>query len=510
MRAVSSPPSHIANRYRLVDTLGRGGMGEVWRAYDERLNRHCAIKVLRQTQDAATVERFSREARTLASIRHPGVVIVYDYGVDNDRPYLVMELLPGPSLAELLKADGPLPIEAVRRYGAQAAAALHAVHEAGVVHRDIKPANLVIDSSGNCRLVDFGIALGSVADHTLTEHGAIIGSAAYLAPEQAVGGRADMRSDLYGFGCLLMTLLTGRPPFDDDSPVEILGRHLNDAPPRPSDRRADVPADLDALVMQLLAKQPEHRPASADEVATRLGGGTGGRTLPGPVPMVPRGTQTQPRPVYVEAGGGTAAMPAHGHGAQRSGGGKPVLVVLAALALLAAGGVAWALSQEADDSDGTQIPFVPDASPTPTPAPTPTPTPLASPSAVPTIGPPPEPNPLATPIPTPTPAPTPTPTPLIVLPTPVAPPTAELNDLQAAIEAAGYMGETADAAKTDLLNRMAAIRSDAEDGRRGAATNKLDNLVTKVGEFEGAGTLNPEDAQSIRDRAAALRAKLVS
>jgi eukaryotic-like serine/threonine-protein kinase len=131
MRAVSSPPSHIANRYRFVDTLGRGGMGEVWRAYDERLNRHCAIKVLRQTQDAATVERFSREARTLASIRHPGVVIVYDYGVDNDRPYLVMELLPGPSLAELLRADGPLPIEAVRRYGAQAAAALHAVHEAG-------------------------------------------------------------------------------------------------------------------------------------------------------------------------------------------------------------------------------------------------------------------------------------------------------------------------------------------------------------------------------------------
>ena len=413
MRPVSSPPSHIANRYRFVDTLGRGGMGEVWRAFDERLNRHCAVKVLRQTTDGATVERFSREARTLASIRHPGVVIVYDYGVDNDRPYLVMELLPGPSLAELLKTAGPLSIEAVRQYGSQAASALHAVHEAGVVHRDIKPANLVIDSSGSCRLVDFGIALGSVADHTLTEHGAIIGSAAYLAPEQAVGGRADMRSDLYGFGCLLMTLLSGRPPFDDDSPVEILGRHLNDAPPRPSDRRPDVPPDLDDLVMQLLAKAPEHRPASAAEVAERLGGATGTRRLPGPVPMPPRGTQ--PTPVYTSAAGGTTATMAT-HGAPRGGGARPALIALGVLLLLGAGAAGWALTQESDDAPGTQVPFVADT-PTPSPSPTPVATVTVPPSATP-IGPAPTPNPLATPAPTPTPKPTPTP--LIVLPTPPA------------------------------------------------------------------------------------------
>ncbi|GAA0611281.1 hypothetical protein GCM10009547_11660 [Sporichthya brevicatena] len=413
---MSTPPSHIANRYRFVETLGRGGMGEVWKAFDERLNRFCAIKVLRQTQDAATVERFSREARTLASIRHPGVVIVYDYGVDNDRPYLVMELLPGPSLAELLRADGPLPIESVRRYGTQAASALQAVHDAGVVHRDIKPANLVIDSSGNCRLVDFGIALGSVADHTLTEHGAIIGSAAYLAPEQATGGRADTRSDLYGFGCLLMTLLTGRPPFDDDSPVEILTRHLNDAPARPSDRRPEVPPDLDDLVMQLLSKQPELRPASAAEVADRLGGATGTRPLPGPVPLPPRGGYAPPPPIYAEAGP-TAAMPVYSHAAERNRV-KPLLIVLAVVALLAAGGVGWAVMQESDDSPGTRIPFVPD---TPTPTPSPTPEATIEPSTTPTLGPPPTPNPLTTPEPTPT--PTPTPAPIIVLPTPTPDPT---------------------------------------------------------------------------------------
>ena len=190
----------------------------------------------------------------MASLRHPGVVTVYDYGVEDGRPYLVMELLPGPSLAQLLTEGGPLPVELVRRYGEQAAAALQAVHDAAVVHRDIKPANLVLDNTGAVRLVDFGIALGATLEAGLTEHGAIVGSAAYLAPEQATGGRANARSDLYSFGCLLMSLLTGKPPFVDDAPVDVLGKHLSDAPPRPSSRRAEVPGDLDLLVLDLLAQ----------------------------------------------------------------------------------------------------------------------------------------------------------------------------------------------------------------------------------------------------------------
>ncbi len=516
-----APASFFANRYRLIETLGRGGMGEVWRAQDERLNRQCAIKVLRQMQDGATVERFSREARTLASLRHPGVVTVYDYGVDADRPYLVMELLPGPSLAELLRAQGPLPFESVRLYGSQAAAALQAVHDAGVVHRDIKPANLVVDAGGAIRLVDFGIALGSSLDHTLTEHGAIIGSAAYLAPEQAIGGRADARSDLYGFGCLLMTLLTGKPPFDDDSPVEILGRHLNDAPARPSDRRPDTPADIDQLVIDLLAKEPGNRPASAAEVAARLAGGTAPRRGPGPVPMPPRagvpaaaGYAAARYPTHEGAGGPTATMstrsqPAHRNG--EGGGARPWLIAVGVLFLLGAGGAAWALSQS-DDGAGTQIPFVPERTPSATPSapPAQAPTVTATPPA--TFSPPlPPPTPLAPP-----PGRTPTPTtkpPIITIPPVFTPapkpvPTAELNALAAAVENATI----ADAAvQDDLRARVLAIRADAEANRRSAALALTNDFIAKVGELEGSeapANLDPETAANLRAAAQNLKAKL--
>jgi serine/threonine-protein kinase len=355
---VSETPARLADRYRLTETLGRGGMGEVWRAYDERLNRYCAIKVLRQMEDAPSAERFSREARTLASLRHPGVVTVYDYGVDAGRPYLVMELLPGPSLAELLRDRGPLEIDAVRRYGAQAASALQAVHDAAVVHRDIKPANLVLDTTGAVRLVDFGIALGSTFESTLTEYGAIIGSAAYLAPEQATGGRASARSDLYGFGCMLTTLLTGRPPFPDDSPVETLGRHLSEAPQRPSARRPEVPADLDSLVLDLLAKEPTDRPTNAAEVARRLSGGRPTKTGPGPVPMPMRtfggiGPAADGANGRGDLSGTTATLPppppAVSHASRGAAGGRRILVAgLALVTVLALAVAGWALTRSDD------------------------------------------------------------------------------------------------------------------------------------------------------------------
>ncbi|HEX3826188.1 MAG TPA: serine/threonine-protein kinase [Sporichthyaceae bacterium] len=370
-------PARLADRYRLTETLGRGGMGEVWRAYDERLNRYCAIKVLRQMEDVPSAERFSREARTLASLRHPGVVTVYDYGVDAGRPYLVMELLPGPSLAELLRDQGPLEIDAVRRYGAQAAAALQAVHDAAVVHRDIKPANLVLDTTGAVRLVDFGIALGSTFESTLTEYGAIIGSAAYLAPEQATGGRASARSDLYGFGCMLTTLLTGRPPFPDDSPVETLGRHLSEAPERPSVRRPEVPADLDSLVLDLLAKEPTDRPANAAEVARRLGGGRPARTGPGPVPMPMRtfggiGPAAEGPNGRGDLSGTTATLtpppPPVSHASRGTPGGARVLVaVLAVLTVLALAVAGWALTRS--DNGTAPAPTLPVPTQSASPAP---------------------------------------------------------------------------------------------------------------------------------------------
>lgn len=378
MITVPESSSRFAERYRLTESLGKGGMGEVWRAYDERLNRYCAIKVLRQMEDPATAERFSREARTLASLRHPGVVTVYDYGVDGGRPYLVMELLPGPSLAELLRSSGPLEIDTVRRYGAQTASALQAVHDAGVVHRDLKPANVVLDNTSSARLVDFGIALGATFEATLTEHGAIIGSAAYLAPEQATGGRANARSDLYSFGCLLMTLLTGKPPFTDDSPVDILGKHLSETPPLSSSRRPEVPADLDALVAELLAKRPEDRPANCAEVARRLVGGTSARPSPGPVPMPTRtfGGAAPPPGATNGRSGATAQLPPPPPPPSHAADTRAKRVALAALAVvvaLALGGAAWALTRS-HDSGPTPVPVPPVPSPTITPTETPEPT----------------------------------------------------------------------------------------------------------------------------------------
>ncbi len=437
MISVSDTPSRLADRYRLTETLGRGGMGEVWRAYDERLNRYCAVKVLRQTNDPGTVERFSREARTLASLRHPGVVTVYDYGVDDARPYLVMELLPGPSLAQLLTESGPLPIELVRRYGAQSANALQAVHDAAVVHRDIKPANLVLDNTGAVRLVDFGIALGSTLEAGLTEHGAIVGSAAYLAPEQATGGRANARSDLYSFGCLLTSLLTGKPPFVDDAPVEVLGKHLNDAPPRPSSRRAEIPGDLDLLVLDLLAKDPADRPHNAAEIARRLSGGKAARPGPGPVPMPVRtfGGLTPPPTGDGPDISATSILPPppppSTHGAPRRR--TALIAALVVAALLAAGAAAFAMSRSGGDEPATPpVLPVPSVTPTPTPSATPTESPSAAPTATgaPITPPPLKPLPTRTPTPTPTPVDpcllifcpppaTPTPTPTVTpAPTP--------------------------------------------------------------------------------------------
>ncbi|MGQ0846930.1 MAG: serine/threonine-protein kinase [Sporichthyaceae bacterium] len=419
---MSDTPSRLADRYRLTETLGRGGMGEVWRAYDERLNRYCAVKVLRQTNDAGTIERFSREARTLASLRHPGVVTVYDYGVEDGRPYLVMELLPGPSLAQMLADGGPLSIELVRRYGAQVASALQAVHDAAVVHRDIKPANLVLDNTGAVRLVDFGIALGSTLEAGLTEHGAIVGSAAYLAPEQATGGRANSRSDLYSFGCLLTSLLTGKPPFVDDAPVEVLGKHLSEAPPRPSSRRAEIPGDLDLLVLELLAKDPADRPRDAAEIARRLSQAKTTRTGPGPVPMPVRtfGGLTPPQEGSPDISATSILPPPPppaGHGAPRRR--TAVVAAIAAVAVVALAAVAFAVvNSGGEDPAPPPVLPVPSATPTATPTPTATETSTPTPTLAPTATAPGLTPPPLVPLPTRTPTPTPTPTsnPCLILP----------------------------------------------------------------------------------------------
>ncbi|ROR67406.1 serine/threonine-protein kinase [Agrococcus jenensis] len=267
------PGSVLAMRYELVRPLGRGGMGQVWLAVDRVLGREVAIKTIDVdgTGDATVAERFQREGQAAASLMHEHVVTVFDSGADAGIAFLVMQLLPGPTVADLLRHGEPLPLAQAVTIAEQTAAALAAIHSIGIVHRDIKPANLVFDGSGRLKVVDFGIA--SVADAPaaqLTTASTILGSAAYMAPEQAEGGRATPATDLYALGCVLTTLVTGAAPFTGEHPLALLQQHVAAPAPRLAARRPEVPAALDELVDRLLAKAPEARGDDAARVRDEL------------------------------------------------------------------------------------------------------------------------------------------------------------------------------------------------------------------------------------------------
>src|ERR671917_962279 len=219
----------LAGRYRLDRRIGSGGMGQVWAAHDTVLGRDVAVKVQQfdPQGDRAAFERFVREARTAAGLQHPNVVTIFDSGTDGDIAFLVMELLPGPTLTGYLAQHGLLAEQEAVALAAQIASGLAAAHGAGVVHRDIKPANLMFDARGTIKIVDFGIArLTATTSTKLTALNAIIGSPPYLSPEQFEGRPADERSDLYALGCVLTTMLTGRPPFDGEHPLAYAHQHV--------------------------------------------------------------------------------------------------------------------------------------------------------------------------------------------------------------------------------------------------------------------------------------------
>jgi serine/threonine-protein kinase len=242
----------------------------VWRAVDDTLARDVAIKVvdLAASPEPAAARRFERELWATARIADANVVAVFDGGFDGDRAYLVMELLAGPSLAGLVTARGPLSVDDALRYAEQACAGLAAAHDAGIVHRDLKPANLVLAEDSTVKIVDFGIArlLGSPASQTLTDltaTGTVLGTTAFLAPEQATGGWVDARTDLYALGCVLFFVLTGAPPYQADSAVAVAAQHVHAPVPSVRQARPDVTPTLDGLVRDLLAKDPGHRPQRA-------------------------------------------------------------------------------------------------------------------------------------------------------------------------------------------------------------------------------------------------------
>jgi serine/threonine-protein kinase len=257
-------------RYRIVRKLGMGGMANVYLAEDEVLGRRVAIKILndRHAGDDQFVERFRREAKNAASLSHPNIVSIYDRGEAEGTYYIAMEYLDGRSLKELIVARGPAPIHLAVDYARQILAALRFAHRHGIVHRDIKPHNVLVDGEGRLKVTDFGIARAGASQ--MTEAGSIIGTAQYLSPEQAKGASVDQTSDLYSVGVVLYELLTGVVPFSGDTPVEIAMKHLSTVPEPPSAKRADVPRDLDMVVMRALAKDPSERYQSAEEMDADL------------------------------------------------------------------------------------------------------------------------------------------------------------------------------------------------------------------------------------------------
>lgn len=260
----------LGGRYELVAFVGRGGMGEVWEGRDRVIARRVAVKLLpHDRRDASGAEMFFREARTAGGLNHAGVVTIFDLGQDPDDGtlYLVMEFLAGQDLNTVLREDGLLQVHAAVDWAAQAADALRAAHTAGIVHRDLKPANLMLTQDDRIKVLDFGIARYMAATHHSSK---VIGTLAYMAPERFAALPADPRSDLYSLGCVLHELLTGSTPFQASEAVAMMTAHLNTTPEPPSRTRPDIPAALDDLVMALLAKDPDHRPASAIEVCHRL------------------------------------------------------------------------------------------------------------------------------------------------------------------------------------------------------------------------------------------------
>jgi serine/threonine-protein kinase len=354
----------IDNRYALLETLGEGGMARVYLAHDNVLDRDVALKALREqyADDEEFVERFRREAKSAAALNHPSIVQVYDQGrAEDDTYYMAMEYVPGGTLKDRIKTEGPLnPGEAVG-IASRVAEALDVAHGRGIVHRDIKPQNVLLTASGEPKVADFGIARAA-SSKTITETNLVMGTSAYMSPEQVRGERAGPASDLYSLGVVLYEMLTGEQPYRADDPIATAMKHLDEPPRHPRDANPAVPQELDALVVKLLAKRPGDRYASAAILAEDLR-----RVRDGLPPLAAGqgvGTTAQlagdPERTHTAQ---TVVAPARTPGAR--GRRRKLLPLIAALLVGVAllGGIAWALSQgplgqNASGADRVEVPGV--------------------------------------------------------------------------------------------------------------------------------------------------------
>ncbi|HSJ56358.1 MAG TPA: protein kinase, partial [Anaerolineae bacterium] len=262
--ATDSLEGQNLGKYRVLEPLGRGGMARVYRAYHPQLDRYVAIKVLRSdlVEEAEFLARFRREARAVASLRHPNIVQVFDFDAREDIYYMVMELLEGDTLHRRLDdyraREERMPAGEALRIVLDVLEGLEYAHSEGMIHRDVKPANILLTRKGEAVLTDFGIAqIVGGTRHTVS--GALMGTLSYMAPEQAMEGQCDVRSDIYSLGIVLYEMLTGEPPFDAETPLAILLKHVNDPLPLPRSRVPDLPEPVERVVLKALAKRRQDR-----------------------------------------------------------------------------------------------------------------------------------------------------------------------------------------------------------------------------------------------------------
>ena len=307
----AQPAKVYSGRYEILRQVARGGMAEVYLAHDQLLDRPVALKVLfpELSVDQAFVERFRREAQAAANLSHPNIVSVYDWGEEEDTYFIVMEYVDGQPLSSLIQTEGPLLADRAAAIGADVAGALAFAHRNGVVHRDVKPGNVLIDVNGHVKVADFGIARAGTAQENLTQTGAVMGTATYFSPEQAQGHGVDARSDVYSLGVVLYEMVTGRPPFRGENAVSIAYKHVREDPVPPRETNPVIPSGFEAIVLQAMAKDPQDRYATAEELRADLLRFHQGRTVMAPPPTVVPPTQA------VEAAATTAAVaPVSGDG----------------------------------------------------------------------------------------------------------------------------------------------------------------------------------------------------
>jgi serine/threonine-protein kinase len=328
----------LDRRYRIESRLARGGMASVYAATDTRLDRRVAVKVMHPAlaDDEEFVARFIREARAAAALSHPNVVAVFDQGTDDGVVFLVMEYVHGHTLRDVLRSHGRLGVADALAVLEPVLAALSAAHDAGLVHRDVKPENVLISSDGRVKVADFGLARAVAGtSQTATTSGLLIGTVAYLAPEQVEHGTADARTDVYAAGVVLYELLTGSPPFPAETPLAVAYRHVHEDVPAPSRRVSGVPAQLDALVAAATERDPDERPADASELLDRLARVRGRVGRSGRVPML---TDTEPirRPLH-----DTLTVPQQREPVRRRRRWSWLAAALATLLVAAAGAAGW-------------------------------------------------------------------------------------------------------------------------------------------------------------------------